>query len=222
MFTKNLGAEISGSYLIGNKFDMESTMDDEVSKTSSINDESMKASMIRVIPAIKFMLGEKKFHPYVKAGLVVGMGGKIIEDNIHTSTMNNINYVTEEAYEFKGGISFGFNGVLGINYMFTNKIGVFAEASGICQNWAPKKSIMTKNINNGVDDLAQTTTYDKETDFVNSYSYSAGAPDTSQPTKSLKYYFPFSSIGINIGLHISFGKKEEKEETKEAIEELKK
>ena len=210
MFTKNIGAEVAASYLMGYKFDMNSTVNDQINQSTSTNDETIKGSMIRVIPALKIMIGEKKFHPYVKAGLVIGMGNKLIDDVNLTGTGVPPNSTSESIQEFKGGISIGFHGAAGINFMFTDRIGIFAEASGICQNWAPKKSTLTKSTSNGVDQLPTMTTYQKETDYVNSYTTTSGNVDESQPQKSNKFYLPFSSIGFNIGLHISFGKKAEK------------
>ncbi len=200
MFTKQFGCEIGASYFIGQKFNRRGENSDSYQESSS------QGSMMRIIPALKYVLGEKKFRTYMKVGLIVGLGTKVIQNDSYTTPMGS--FVYDDTWEYKGGISFGFHGALGVNYMITNTIGVFAELAGNYQNWAPKKSELTKFNSNGVDMLSTLTTISKEQEYVSSYSYSSNnIPDPSQPQKSAKFYMPFSSVGFNIGLHIILDKK---------------
>lgn len=73
-----------------------------------------------------------------------------------------------------------------------------------------KKGTLTKSTVDDVDQMPMLDKIDKEIEFADSYSYSTSTPaDVNQPDKSTKFYLPFSSIGINIGLHISLGGKTE-------------
>lgn len=73
-----------------------------------------------------------------------------------------------------------------------------------------KKGSMTKYTVNGVNQIGTLDIYDKEIEFVESYTEnSTGPPNQNQANKTTKFFLPFSSIGINLGLHISLGKKTE-------------
>ena len=90
------------------------------------------------------------------------------------------------------------------------KIGIFAEVAGNYQNFSVKKGSMTKYTIDGVDQMSSLDKIDKEVEFVDSYTYDSSAtPNVNQPDQSTKFFMPFSSIGVNLGLHISFGGKTE-------------
>ena len=198
MFNRHFGAELGASYFMGQKFNMSGETGD------SKDYGSLQGNMIRIIPAVKYVFGKHKLHTYMKVGLIIGVGVKVIQDDNYTFG-GFTNSIT--TWEYKSGISYGFHGALGINYMFTDRIGAFAELAGYYQNWAPKKAEMTQCISNGVDILPTINTYSKEREYVSSYS--TNNPDYTQPQKLAKFYYPFSSIGFNIELHIMLGKKKE-------------
>lgn len=52
------------------------------------------------------------------------------------------------------------------------------------------------------------TTYEKETTYLNSYTQVSGPINTSVPDQALKIAMPFSSVGLNVGVQLSFGKAE--------------
>lgn len=211
MFNKNVGAELGVGYLIGSK----TVFTDEYNNTSAFPSSSKtemtwKGRMIRLVPTIRMTAGEKKLLPYMKAGLIIGVGGKVYDDMHTVNTSTTSNTVTEESWEYYGGMSLGFHGAIGLNYMVNDKIGIFAEVAGNYQNFAMKKGSMTKYTVDGVDQMSTLDTYEKEIEFVDSYTYSSSPPpNVNQPDKASKFFMPFSSIGINLGLHISFGGKAE-------------
>ena len=150
----------------------------------------------------------------MKAGFILSIGTKV---ETYEKTTGMSSYVwssdnNEFTFEYKGGLSYGFHGALGINYMFSKRIGAFAELAGYFQNWAPKKCAMTTFSVDGVDQLSTLPVNEKEIDYVKNYSttYNNSVPqDTSQPSIGQKFYMPFSSIGFSIGLHILLNKKTE-------------
>lgn len=210
MFNKNLGTELGFSYLIGSKNVFTDEYNNSTIPSSSKTEDEWRGRMIRIVPTIRMTAGEKKLRPYMKAGLIVGVGGKLYSDR-HSIDVDPLSTTTtEESWEYSGGMSLGFHGGIGINYMVNDKIGIFAEVAGNYQNWAMKKGSMTKYTVNGVDQMAMLDTRDKEIEFVDSYSYDSSTPSNpNQPDKSTKFYLPFSSIGINLGVHFSLGGKTE-------------
>lgn len=211
MFNKNVGAELGVAYLIGSKnVFTDENINTSAFPSSSKTEMTWKGKMIRLVPTIRMTAGEKKLHPYIKAGLIIGVGGKVYDDTHTQNTSTSGSSVTDESWEYYGGMSWGFHGGIGLNYMVSDKIGIFAEAAGNYQNFAMKKGSMTKYTVDGVDQMSSLDTYEKETEFVDSYTYdSSTPPNVNQPDKSSKFFMPFSSIGINLGLHISLGGKAE-------------
>lgn len=72
-------------------------------------------------------------------------------------------------------------------------------------NYTPKKYSMKKYTVNGVDEFSALPTKSKEIVFVKSYDKKETIPSDS-PNKQLKQSFPFTGIGLNIGIEINLGK----------------
>ncbi len=210
MFNKNVGAEIGFAYLVGGKNTFTDEQTNAPASTSYKRETTWKGRMIRIVPTIRMTAGEKKIMPYMKAGLIIGVDAKMFEETHMENTSLTSTTISDENWKYSGGVSWGFHGGIGLNYKASDKIGIFAEIAANYQNWAMKKGTMTKNTVDGVDQLPMLDTYDKEIEFVDSYSYdTSAAPNTNQPDKSTKFLLPFSSIGLNIGINISFGDKSE-------------
>ncbi|MBN8696997.1 MAG: hypothetical protein J0L87_10740 [Bacteroidetes bacterium] len=202
-FNKNIGAEINASYLLGGKTEFT----DASSPNTPADVETLKGRMIRIIPAIKITTGEK-FRPYTKLGFVLGAGCKLIDESVQYSYDWSGIVKTEETSEFSGGMSMGFKGNLGLDLSLSENLAVFGEVNFISQAWAPKKNVTTKFLVNSQDQLSTLPVHSTETEFVDSYNSNASY-DPNQPAQSLKIYLPFSSWGVNVGIHYTFGKKKE-------------
>jgi hypothetical protein len=64
--------------------------------------------------------------------------------------------------------------------------------------------MVTTFTSNGVNELSALTTNQKLTDYLSSYITSSNTSSGS-PYQTTKIYLPFSSFGLNAGLHFSFG-----------------
>lgn len=205
MLNKNVSAELGLAYLSG--FANKSK---DISNTSNYSRESnnaLKGTSIRVIPSLKFSNGEGKLKPYCKAGLLIGVISKftITEESSETYFMSpNMNAVSEQKTEFSGGMSFGFSGSLGVDIKIAEKMNFFAEIQMISHDYAPKRAEITKYVVNGEDRLPKMDINDKKIEFVDEYSYDSSIPaDRSQPSKEIKAFIPFSSVGLHVGLNIT-------------------
>lgn len=210
MFNPNVGAELGISYLFGGK--IESKDDYHSEYYSSTNEATLSAKMLRFTPALKITVGNGNVKPYMRTGLVIGAAGKIKRVYKSTSTGDFDTEKEEGEMELTGGISLGFAGALGADFKLSESIGIFAEMGIITQSWAPKKGEITKYNVNGLDQLDDMTTYDKEIEFVDSYTYNSETVDEDSPDQTLKMYFPFSSIGVNAGIKITIGGAKESKE----------
>ncbi|MFI5150026.1 MAG: outer membrane beta-barrel protein [Bacteroidia bacterium] len=200
LFNKNIGAELGAAYLIGNTT---STTEESLDASSIItlkSTHSLKGSMLRLAPSMRIQYGEKRLHPFVTAGLIIGLGSQITEE-YYTLRGTDLN---DNMATYSGGISLGFHASAGIQFNLTDRVGIYGELSGNFQSYAPKKMIYTKFLAHGVDELPGMTVSQKETDFQNNYTAGTNSPGT--PSSSTLVHFPFSSVGLNIGLHYSFGK----------------
>jgi hypothetical protein len=198
MFNKNMGAELGLSYLIGGKSKSTGTYLDRTEEST------YSGKMFKINPSFIFTSGAGKFNPYAKMGLVVGFG--------FFNHEYSVNYTTGDVdltnYKYNGGIALGFSSALGATYKLNNNLSLFGELSLISLSYSPEKMTVTKATNNGIDVLPGITTYDKETDFVDSYTVSrTPAPiDDTKPRQTLKVPFPFGSFGFNVGIRIGLGK----------------
>jgi hypothetical protein len=197
MFNKNMGAELGLSYLIGGK----------TKSTDSYIDRAENSTyygkMLKFNPSFIFTGGAGKFNPYAKMGLVIGFGSFNHDYSVNYNTGNV--YITN--YKWSGGIALGFSSALGAMYKLNNNLSLFGELNLISLSYSPEKMIVTKATDNGIDVLSSMTTYDKETDFVDSYTVSSTAPvDTTKPRQIIKVPFPFGSFGFNFGIRIGLGK----------------
>jgi hypothetical protein len=228
MITENFGAELGIDYLMGSNITRykshyitteNTTFQDQTNSnnntfTSLVHTSSeeikVKGNMLRFIPAVRITAGDWKVKPYMKFGLVISILNKMQKDD-NTTEVNTagVEKVKEQTEIGKGNVSFGFAAALGVNYEFAENFGVFGEVGLIAQHYAPAKSKLTKFTVDGVDQLPGMTTSDIETVFVDHYSHqSPSSPDAdNQPYETTKDYYPFSSIGLNIGITWSFGGK---------------
>jgi outer membrane protein W len=194
MFNKNVGAELGIGYLIGGS-SVATYQDPNITVTSTL-----KGSMLRLIPAIRIQCGENKLHPYAKAGLIIGLAGKATSESLFVTS----NSTQDQIWTYTGGSSFGFHGAIGITYMVSDKLGIFGELAGYYQQASPSKGEMTKNSDNGIDQLPKMNTQDKMITYQSSFSDDANS-NKGNPLVKLTTHNPFSSFGFNIGIHFSLG-----------------
>ena len=209
MFTKHIGVELNADYLIGNTHEMKT----EYNPYQDPDTKKSHGRMLRLIPAIKFTEGEKRFHPYIKAGLIIGVLPAIIEDHDYTISSGpgppSFSSHNQETRKYTGGTSFGFHGAAGIDIALDDRVALFAELAGYFQSYSPKKSKLTAYYTPGQSGLGGMSIAEIETDYYSTYTppNPAVPQDFSKPSKGLKFYTPFSSIGFNIGVHFSIVKK---------------
>jgi hypothetical protein len=202
MINTNIGVELGVNYLAGAKYTNTYTATGNFSYNETY---TRVGSMLRLCPTLVLTTGKSKVKPYMKTGLVVGISPKIKETDEQLSTNSgNSNYLSK--YETQGNVSFGFTNSLGLNIALSNSLSFFGEFNIITQAWAPQKRIATLVTQNGVDQLPVLQNYYKEIDFVSSV-INNGTTDFNAPRQSLKVSYAYSSVGLNVGLHLSMGSK---------------
>ncbi len=199
MINTNIGVELGINYLAGAKY---TNTYIATGGTVAYNETYTRVgSMLRLCPTLVLTTGKSKVKPYMKTGLIVGINPKIKEID---EQLTNNNYFSK--YETQGSVSLGFTNSLGLHVGLSRSLSFFSEFNIITQAWSPKKRITTVATQNGVDQLPTLQNYYKEVDFVSSVSNN-GTTDYNTPRQSIKISYAFSSIGLNVGLHLSMGSK---------------
>jgi opacity protein-like surface antigen len=195
MFTKNIGAELGISYLLGAKVKAKATYMD-----GSIADYTLSAQMFRINPSVIIACGFNKINPYAKLGLIIGFGSITYKEDHNESGSTEVMET-----KLNGGMAFGLNAGAGVIFKLTKLLSLFGEINMVNLSWAPTKGKMTEYNLNGTDQLPNLKTSEKEIDFVDHYTIDSKNPrPDSEPRQELKQKFPFGSVGLNIGLKIRF------------------
>lgn len=193
MFNMHIGAELGLSYLVGGKTKGMHT--DNNGSTEYI----VSANMFRINPSIVFATGFAKFNPYTKFGVVVGFGSVFYETNDRDNgDVENILSVSD------GGTALGVSSALGAIFDMNEKVSLFGEITMMNLTYAPTRNSITKYNRNGVDLLPTMNSRERDTEFVDSYSYDPNNPrPNSIPSLALKEKLPFGSLGLNVGIRIN-------------------
>lgn len=197
MFNKNMGLEMGVSYLIGEKQNSEYTYRRIMTTTISKYESSSK--MLRLMPSIIISPDYKVLNPYVRFGMVIGMGSIIIGEE---QNYDGDDYISKIKYS--GGVSLGHVSALGATYNISEKAGIFFELNLINMSFNPIKAELIESSENGKSDLHEYTTREKETKFVTSYNSLDDNESPSEPRQSPRFSLPFGSINLNVGFKYNF------------------
>jgi len=138
-------------------------------------------SYISLSPTVNVKVNVGNFSPYTKFGIsinIINLKTKWDPDN----TYNSYEYL------YKGNITVGFVGGIGINYLFSKSFNFFLETQLNSLTYYPDELELTQYFNDGskITDVYQL----KENTISNDEGISAAVD------------FPFSSIGIILGLRL--------------------
>jgi len=196
MFNENIGAELGISYLMGSTWECVTAYSSSTSGGTAKFTDQVSSKMTRINPQIVMSMEANKITPYVKVGLLLGMGSMSV-----TSNSEYIDGKIEQTLLLNGGIAAGFTTIIGASYALNDKISLFGDLNLVNMSYSPTKGTITKYTEDGVDLLPSFDPIDKEIQFVDSYVEDDNIqPSITEPAKALKIKFPFSSAGIHIGL----------------------
>lgn len=196
MINNNIGIELGVSYLLGS----ESTLEYNDIIFDYYKKNIIQSQMLRVMPSIIISSGLEKWNPYAKFGMVIGAGSIF-----GSSSMIEDDDLISEEIKLYGGVALGANAGLGVLFNLSSNTSFFGELNMVNLAYAPSKGERTKLRINGVDELPNLTTSEKEFEFVKSYSQDFNSPPLeSDPRKLPQQNYPFGSIGINLGIRFHF------------------
>jgi hypothetical protein len=202
LFNQNVGIEFHADCHFSAKYEGEEKYYDNSSwnQYSLSSKSNLQSTMIRIVPTLVYELPLKRPTPYARIGIVIGFASFSGETIFNSSDGNSLEY----KLKMNGGVSIGSSAEIGVKVGLTKKLSFTAgiKAIGLCA--APKRGEFTSYKENGVDKLYTLSTSEREVEFVDNVSYSSQTNDPTKSGKVSKEYFPYSSIGLSIGLRYSF------------------
>jgi hypothetical protein len=162
--------------------------------------------MFSIVPSLLITPGLEKVNPYARIGMIIGAYPVLY----YTSDMTratSVDYEEKTVEKFSGSVAVGFQASGGVAFILSDLVSLYVELNYNGVSYSPSKSELTEYTVDGVDHLADLTTYQKESEFVRTLDFDYETPpDPNSPAQYLKYNYPFSSIGMNFGVKFSFGK----------------
>jgi hypothetical protein len=192
MLSKNIGGELGVSYLVGGVFKAKDI------SSNHVTDYSLTSNMFRINPSIILAGGYNLINPYAKFGMIIGLGSVKYE-----YTDNNDGDIKVRNNKLSGGAAVGLTSAIGLMISMTEKFSIFGELNMVNLSYSPTKGELTVATHNGIDELPGMTTRQKETEYLDKYTYS-NPPLDSQPRQELTEKLPFGSIGLSIGMCYKF------------------
>jgi len=159
--------------------------------------------------------GDNKLTPYGRLGMIISLASEgNMDDNYSGSqTSNAPNYDNtafsgEEATQTTGTVQLGVAGAVGVNYKLSSLISIFGEVNVRAFNFQFDQTTITTDTYNGVDNLPNLTTSQKQINYVSSITTTnATAYNAGNPTQELTQAVPANTVGITIGIKLNLGGK---------------
>jgi len=195
MFSENIGAELGVSYLIGRKFEANENFNLGIFTRNSVTKLSGKS--ININPQVVITGGVKSLKPFAKFGLVFGFASINERDQVTDRDL----YVSE--WKYKGGVAIGFSADFGLEYSLSDQLSIAVSFRNVSMAYSPKVGNLEVATFNGVNELDNLETIDKEIEFVDKIDYTVNIEDF-EPDQELREKYPFSGFGLNLGVKFNF------------------
>ncbi len=196
-----IGLELAANYLIGSKYTFTNSDIDNNSSSTTVYD--VHATSFRLIPCIRLSYGENKFRYYSRVALAFGLSNKLTEVSNRTITNPGGTDMIYNSFEYSGGLYMGFTGAFGLTYQLSDNIALYGELTRYFISWGAKEGRFTEYTVNGVDELGNLTTDQKEYLYVDKIDQSMNQ-NPGEPRKALKFYTPLNALSLSLGLHFTF------------------
>lgn len=213
-FNENFIFELNTQYLLGRKY----TTSNNYSSTGTgysyvdLDNTVTSAKALYLNPSFVFSAGFGKAAPYGRFGLVVGLP-KVTSEQSTYYDGDGID-ARDQIWEYSKGISFGFQGAIGMNWELSEKLDIFTELNYLSMTYYPGESNMVQSISNDyvnppVDNLPNMYVWNKKTVYEKKFDPTTVNNDMSQPRTLLPESFPFSAISVQVGIRFAIWNKSE-------------
>lgn len=193
---ENIAFGVEANYLVG----AEETLTLEAANFKE--ERIFSSEMFRFIPQLRLTAPVKKMALYADIGLAIG-----INPVIHYRKITHVD--GEETGRFKtiyaNGTAYGIKSSFGLKYHATKNLAFSTEMRIFAQSFAPERRQLLEAFRKGIDVLDLRLTSDIHTVYVDEFTENQTiVQNANLPTTQLKFFFPFSSVGVNVGVEYSF------------------
>ncbi|MGD0582542.1 MAG: outer membrane beta-barrel protein [Bacteroidales bacterium] len=207
-FNQNFMFDLSGEYLVSNKYQISSYSKYIYSGYSAVDSDftNSQAKAFLINPSFVFSAGFGKAAPYGRFGIVVG----IPQMTVNESYYNNGDGVTQydKTWVYKKGLAFGYQAAIGMNWKLSDKFDIYTEVNILNMTWYAQQSELTKDIENGTNVLPNMSVSQIQTKYEKSFDPTV-QQDPTQPSVQLREASPFSSVSVNVGLRYTLFQKKD-------------
>jgi hypothetical protein len=208
-FNQNFMFDLSGSYLIGNKYTT-SSYGRYIYDTATTVDSDFYETHARgffLNPSFVFSAGFGKAAPYGRFGIVVGFPQMTRNESYYSTIDVTTQY--DKTWVYKNGIAIGYQAAIGMNWKLSDKLDIYTEVNILNLTWYPYQSNLTKYIRSGENLLPDMSVSEIQTNYVKSVN-PFNTQDPTKPSEETKVSMPLSSVSVNVGLRFTmFQKKAE-------------
>lgn len=197
MFSNFVGADLGVLYVSGKKYE---TGNVQTTPYSDISTAEYQFKGLFVVPSIVITPGQGNL-PYCKLGVKVG--SPKIKHTEREYYDGDGTYEEEQEWETKGGMSLGFQGTIGMNWLLNNTMKLFTEVGFSSMSYYPKESIMTSDMVNGEERIDDVPVYYKHIEYNKDLKYEQ--PDGTKPNQQLRQSVPFSALTLQVGVVYAIG-----------------
>ena len=173
-----------------------------VIKSSMIDIQTTyKGRILWINPLLKINFNKSKVSPYICLGPSIGLFGKVSENFVGNPYSHDL---FEIKRVYSKGIAYGISSTLGIQGQFfkNTNLSLFAEINSLNASFGPKSGEVVKSIKNGVD-LLEELGMNRFIIFKDKYINDGTFPsDPDKPILATRVYYPFSSLGLKIGVKL--------------------
>ncbi len=200
MFNEYIGVELNAQYTLGKKIETSNIETYTTGSYSSSTEHIIQhySRGIYLNPSFILTTARGSKIPYGRFGLVVG-SQKIMKDSTYTYTDGFYNSTGTGKGEYSGGISLGFQGAVGINWMLSDKIDLFTEVNFISMTYYAEEYEVTEYNSNGYDYLPELSVSQKKTVFKKEIELGE-SQNPDKPREELREGSAFSSLSLQVGI----------------------
>lgn len=208
-FNQNFMFDLTGQYLIGNKYKTGSVSNYIYSTYSTVsrNLSDMQVKGFFLNPSFIFSAGFGKAAPYGRFGVVIGSPQLTTNESSYDNTDGISSF--DRTWIYKKGLALGYQAAIGMNWKLSEKLDIYTEVNILNMTWYAQQGQLTKFIDNGTNALVNLSVSQKQIEFKKSYDPSVQY-NPAKPTVQLREATPLSSISAQVGIRFTmFQKKAE-------------
>ena len=166
---------------------------------------SVKAQRLQISPGVVISLGERRFSPFLRLGIVMPYRYRI---NYESHELKNAGMLAQ-TLQARATASLGINPSIGLSYRISHRVRIFYEVAYLYQQAFLRQAELLEYQINGQDSLTSLAPYQRENLFVKEGLTPVNHPenadfDLDRPLETHTQKVDLNLLTINLGLVFSF------------------